>query len=436
MLLDILPEIFQNLSVKDLLQCRQVCRAWQYVVNRHFPEELCLYVRGAYVPDVWVLDCKPIDPRSALTVHSLTVLADPNFIKLFGNLKRLMIKCVNFGGNKQPEFLTSLGQLDKLEHLELQGVHVREDFELNLDGLKKFYLDYPYGTSSIPLIKPLPASLETFGQFEWPFSNAFEGLENQLKVVISRDFSSAFVRLTNLERLHVTFMTMEDNKPRVFVGGLPKLVLLDIFHIDLERHMNEFVEEVTSLKPARNVKFYHMGIDSSIYVNERRRNPDLFEHLSAKINGAGRIHMKRMLSVAQKNPEMVLPFCYFQHTFIFSDYEREEEFSLLRRPFPFELLKNFSMNINKINVDKTPSYDELRTLLKNIRHLLVFLIDRNEFDQEFERFFNDLPGMLENLVVLSISTGEGQVLERLNFLDGFRHLLSFSAMWLLLDRVR
>ena len=68
MLLDILPEIFRNLAMKDLLRCRQVCWAWRHVINRDFPKELCLYVKGTYAPDVWVIDCELIDPRSALTV--------------------------------------------------------------------------------------------------------------------------------------------------------------------------------------------------------------------------------------------------------------------------------------------------------------------------------------------------------------------------------
>ena len=51
-----------------------------------------------------------------------------------------------------------------------------------------------------------------------------------------------------------------------------------------------------------------------------------------------------------------------------------------------------------------------------------------QFDEEFERFFDDLPGILENLVVLWVFTGD-LILERLSFLDGFRNLLSFWAMW-------
>ena len=426
MLLDILPEIFQNLSVKDLLQCRQVCRAWLYVVDRYLPDELCLYVQGAYAPDVWVLDCKPIDPRSVLTVYSLDVLADPNFLKLFGNLKRLMVKCLDCYGNKEPQILTGLSQLDKLEHLELHNISVGKDFELSLAGLKKFYLDTPYGTGYVPLAKPLSAGLEIYGQYEWPFRNPFEGLENQLKVLISKDFSREFLRLTNLERLHMTFLSEEAEKPRVFVSRLPKLILLDIFHIDLERHMNEFLEEIDSLKPTRNVKFYHQGIDSSVYVNEKRQNPNLFEHLWGKLNGGGRIDVKRMLSVVQRNPEMVLPFCYFKRSFVFCHLELPE--TRLSRPFPFGLLKNFSMNINKISIDKTPSCDELRTLLKNFRHILVFTIERNQLDLEFDRFLHDLPGILENLTLLKIFTGD-LVLGRLSFLRGFKHLLAFRARW-------
>ena len=431
MLLDILPEIFGNLSVKDKLRCRQVCRAWQYVVDRDFPEELCLYVKGIYAPDVWMIDCKPIDPRSAVTVNSLAVLADPNFIKLFGNLKRLMIKCVD-SRNKNSEMLTSLGQLDQLEHLELHGVSVGKDLELNLDGLKKFYLNC--GEDSYPsslLASPLPRSLEIFGQSEWAFSNPFKGLENQLKVLITKRFSDEFVQLTNLERLHVTFLSMEDEKPRRFVGRLPKLLLLDIFHIDLEEHMNELLEEVASLKPARNVKFYHNGIDSSAYVNEKLENPekDLFGEIGGWMNGGGRIDLKRVLYVGQQNPEMVLPFFHFQHTFILF---KDREISL-SRPIDFGIFTNRFRNINKIgiskiSIDEILSYDELRTLLTNFRHLLCFTITCEELDHEFDRFFGDLPAILENLVILGVLTGD-RVLERLNFLDAFKHLLGFAANW-------
>ena len=287
--------------------------------------------------------------------------------------------------------------------------------------LKKFYLDGR--GSSFQLANPLP-SLETFGQLEWTFTNAFEGLENQLKVVISRHFSSDFLQLTNLEKLHVTFLAEEDDKPRVFVGRLPKLLLLDIFHIYREDYMNELLEEVNSLKPARNVKFYHNGIDSSVYINEKLRNPDLFEYLLGMMDGGGSIDLKRMFSVVHQKPELVLPFFYFHHTFGFWNYR---EISL-SRPFPFGILKNFSRNINKIVIDEILSFDELRSLLTNFRHLLVFIITCDELDQAFDRFFDDLPGILENLIILDIFTGD-LVLENLNFLNGFKQLLGFAAKY-------
>lgn len=425
MLLDILPEIFRNLSLKALLQFRQVCRAWRHVINRDIPKVLCLYVRGTYAPDVWVIDCEPIDPRSVLTVHSLGVLADPNFIRTFKNLKRLMIKC------RSNEILTHLSELDKLEHLELYEVDVGKDFELNLKNLrnlKKLFLRNTqcfYNTNFDSIERKLPPSLETFGHYDSPFPSAFEGLEN-LKVLISRYYSQQFLQLVNLERLHLTYLIEEDDKPRVFIGRLPKLLLLDIFYIDSEEHMNELLEEVDRLKPARNVKFYHYGMDSSVYVNEKRQNPEK-EVLTDLIAAGGYIDLKRVLSVVHQKPDLVLPFFYFQHTFAFWDH-RELSMS---RPFSFAALKNFSKNINKIVIQEPLSYDEVRNLLVNFRHILVFSINCQELDQQSERFFNDLPGILENLVSLTISTrGNGEaprIFENLNFLNGFKHLLGFAA---------
>lgn len=83
MLIHILPEIFVNLSVGDLLRCRQVCRAWSHAVERDFIKELCLYMEGEYILDTWHIDSEPIDRRSVLKVNELSVLSDPNFIQNF-----------------------------------------------------------------------------------------------------------------------------------------------------------------------------------------------------------------------------------------------------------------------------------------------------------------------------------------------------------------
>lgn len=200
MLIDILPEIFRNLSVTDHLRCRQVCQAWRYVVERDFLKELCMYVRGTYFPDVWIIENQAIDPRSALTVNSLGVLADPNFQQTFRNLKRLMIKAKskyhpwkdNF---EEKQFLNHLNSLHQLEHLELHFVPTMENFELKLTGLKKlFYLHpYNYGYGSD---KPLPASLETIGFYTgeatiWPINERiFAPLKDRLKELILFEYSS------------------------------------------------------------------------------------------------------------------------------------------------------------------------------------------------------------------------------------------------------
>ena len=79
-------------------------------------------------------------------------------------------------------------------------------------------------------------------------------------------------------------------------------------------------------------------------------------------------------------------------------------------------------------IDEILSFDELRSLLTNFRHLLVFTITCDELDQAFDRFFDDLPGILENLIILDIFTGD-LVLENLNFLNGFKQLLGFAAKY-------
>lgn len=433
MLINILPEIFMNLPMKDVLKSRQVCRAWRCVVDQGFLKELCLYVRGTYAPDVWVIDCKLIDPRTVLTVHHLNVLSDPNFIQMFRNLKRLMIKYPrNERESGNSNHLNHLNQLDHMEHLELHGMPVGKDFELKLKGLKKFFYDRATFADDFcyAFAHPLPQSLETLGLYDWS-SGFFKGMDH-LKVLISRDYSEAFLQLTNLEQLHLTYL-MEDEK-RPIMARFPRLLLLNIHQSRSKKSINKILREIESLKPARNLKFYHEGIDISIYtsIEEKRRNLQKSQSASFSID------LKKMLSVAQQNPNMVLPFSYFETSSIFcKDWPGEEVY--LTRPYHFGILKGFSINVKKLAIEEVLSSEEMRSLLANFRHLLSLTFSCEVFD---ERFLEDLPRILENLICLTIldcftfdgtsyiSTKSEAILESLDFLKGFKRLLSFEAKFL------
>lgn len=428
MLFDLLPEIFENLSVNQLLICRQVCRAWRYVVDQKYLKELCLYVRGKYAPDVWVIDCEFIDPKSVLTIHHLKVLSNPNFLNTFRNLKRLMIKYDSYRKtssslSQELENLNYLNHFHQLEHLELHCVPFGSDFELKLSGLKKLF----YNQSDFSFKKRISLNLETLGTFD-EFHKIIEWPKKHLKVVISKFYFNAFLHMPNLERLHLSFLFEEDEKPTVFVGRLPKLLLLDIYQICHQAYMDELLEEVQSLKPTRNVKFYHNGFDISVYIDEQLRNP---EPLSGdSMNGNRSIRLMQFLSVAKKNPEKGLPFFYDQKTFyVGEDFKPPSAALPLDKPCPLGILKNFSRNINKINIYGIISYSEARRVLVNFPHLLSLFMKCDVSDrcnQEFEQFFDDLPGILKNLVSISIGN-KGLPFERLDFLNEFRYLHYFSA---------
>lgn len=427
MLIHILPVIFGHLSMKDWLRCRQVCRAWRYVVYRDFLEELCLYLRSSYAPDLWAIHCKPIDRRTVLTIDHLGVLSNPNFLNTFRNLKRLMIRIrltASFKLNNDPRrnelaHLRNLNALHQLEHLELYEVPFGfdENFALELSGLKKYFYHNSYGYWSDNL---LPPNLETLGFADDLFVSkvvsikVFGRLQDRLKVLIVMNYSPCFLLLTNLEQLHLLCLKKEDKKPTAFLARFPKLLLLNIFCVGSELHLNQLLHEVNSLKPTRSVQFHHQGFEiSSEKFKNCKRSP------FAQYSPFNQRDLNGLLSIGSENAGLVRPFVYFENHFF---YQKINE-NPLSKPLPFEILKNFR-NIRQINIQEV-SYEEMRSLLVNIRQLLALTIRCDSFN---EKFFRDLPGILENLVLLKIYlTNREQTLKSLDFLNAFKQLLAFEG---------
>ena len=387
-------------------------------MERDFPNELCLCLRGTYVPDIWYIDCEPIDERTVLTVNHLSVLSDPNFIQTFANLKRLQIKSnLTLRGSgtaidNELEHLNQMNQFHQLEHLELHGVFVNKSFDLKLSGLKKlFYNNQNYN----PWEKPFPQSLEVLGLYYlYIQSNNWGGLKDRLKVLIARDYTDYILQLVSLERLHLGQL-LEDEKPRVFVARFPKLLLLDIFRIYQENDMNEILQELATLKPVRSIQFYHQGFEVS---NEKFKNPELKLAVDIKTVRCY-IQVEKLLPIAYENPGTMRPFFYFQYLLYQNDYG-----TFPTKLLPFEILKRFN-NINYIDIGKFTSYKAIRKLLVNFRQLLGLTIREIRGEHFDKQFFDDLPAILKNLFRLQIHSE--LVFESLEFLHGFRKLLSFGA---------
>lgn len=444
MLIDVLPEIFENLSMVELLRCRQVCRAWRYVVDRYFLGELCLYWRSTYAPGVWAIGCKPIDRRTALTIHGFSVLSNPGFQSTFRNLKRLMIRSRrmrNFNqkyDSRKAELphLAALNDLHQLEHLELYEISVNfelpdnERFGLKSPRLKRYFYQNGYQSDH-----QAPPNLEVLGYTDdyltvskFVTKNVFEKLNDHLKVLITNKYSPCFLLLTNLEQLHLFHLKQKDQKPTAFFANFPRLLRLDIFMVDSERHLNELLAEVNHLKPGRRIQFNHQCFEVS---DERfkhcKRHP--FAKYAPEQH---RLKLNELLAIASANAELLRPFLYFQ-TGIF--YEKRnaidckeiacrDAISLNRRP-SFAFLKQFR-NISEIYI-RSVDYAELRSVLVHLPQALVFKIECDDFD---EQFFADLSSILENLIILrihSIKNPAQRELKSLHFLRGFKRLLQFCG---------
>ena len=432
MLLDILPEIFRNLSVADRLRCRQVCRAWRHVLGPGCFRELCLCLRVSFAPDVWYIDCEPIDTRSVLTVKHLNVLANPNFLRTFRGVRRLMIKgsnheCASKALEARLEEWKNLGQLDqldRLEHLELRDLEVPyylDLFNFKLNGLKKFYHRHYCGWSS----HPFPKSLEAVAFSLIPADDVLSKLNDGLKVLISWHYSNLFLRLSNLQELHLGLLSDDeddDQKPVVFLGRFPKLVLLTIRKIERDSDMNEILSELGTLKKTRkqSIKFFYNGFDISVFTNQRDPQATLSDQPYR-----GTIDVERLLSVASQNPELVLPFCFFRREF---EFLKDPEAVSLSKPPPFEIVKSFQ-NIAEIYIKRGyTNYEHVRRVLVLIgKQISAFCIACDLNPALFE-LLDDLPKLLENLISLSISLDDSQetLLKSLKFLNGFKRLLQFE----------
>ena len=220
--------------------------------------------------------------------------------------------------------------------------------------------------------------------------------------------------MTSLERLHL-YRILKNRKPRKFVKRFPKLRLLDIFYLEKGADLNEILGEVRDMRAARRpIQFYYEGVEVS---NERsidlQKTPLAMRACNFDLN------LKRLLLVASKTPGVLLPFFYFREECSFGSFLGEDSHSIKR--LPYEFLQSFR-NILRIEILNFQSYEEIRSLLVNLRQLLRLQIHCNDLDEEF---FDDLPGILENLICISISGKP--TFESLAFLDRFNHLLYFEA---------
>lgn len=420
MLLDILPEIFVNLPVFDLLKCRRVCMAWKFVIEKDFLKTLCLLVGGSLTPDVWFIDNVFVDKKSVFFVKNLNLLSDQNFLHTFKNLKRLMIKA-NFQAVLPAQNLSPLGQLQQLEYLEIHGVPLWQGIESN--SLKKIYYDRSSQTSS-----NLP-NLATIAVYEDQINSIgpIEKFKVNLKVVIAFFYEEWILELRNVERLHITyaFHTIDViEKPRVFVGRFSKLVLLDIYQVCEERCFIEILAEVDILNSTgRQIKFFHNGYEASNEVFRQRER----EVIDLDRTRALTVDLKRFLSIASDHPNLVRSFFYF---IPISGYFPESQITSLNPP-RFEVLKDFRnikmFRMEVVNSDDARGLANIRQMLAHLSQLLKLLIfwKVTEID---EQFLDDLPVILENLIELTICTDE-LVLQSLHFLAGFKELLAFGAKY-------
>ena len=408
---DVLPKIFGFLSVPELVRCRLVCKTWMHLVERDL-KELCLYVRGSFALDVWIIDGQLIRQRSVLTIQNLSLLSNPNFVHTFRNLRKLLIKCDQRTGHspaarEELSHLNQLANFKQLQHLELHGLVLIAGIESSgLQSVTKFISTGVYRSSDPALRHSLPANLQTAGFFFLPDDTVLGQLNDRLKVLIAREYSSTFMRLTNLERLHLTFLMERDKKPAVFVGHFEKLQLLDIYRVNCERWLTEIQDEVASLKPTRIVRFFHNCCEVS---NEKLKRLEFVDT----------IDLDALLPVASEHPDRILPYIHFLSRL---DY-RENRLDRLTRPLRFEFLKNFR-NVKNLFIWTVTNYEDLGNLVKVLRHLLILSIGIHDLDRQF---FDDLPGILEHLVVLKVSFRSEVAFDSLHFLSAFQQLLAFRG---------
>ena len=137
-----LTEIFRNLSIKETLELRVVCKRWLKIIDQIRFNKLILVANPKSekhpLHEAWS-DCQSIDQTSLLNVNKNRI--ENRLKSVFASLKELYV----FVNHKLPLSIECLNSLQLLERLHLKYLKLDAKRTLELPALKQLKIKQLFG---------------------------------------------------------------------------------------------------------------------------------------------------------------------------------------------------------------------------------------------------------------------------------------------------
>ena len=274
-----LIQVQNNLSIRDQLNVRLVCRYWKLVnetlVRR---DELVLFFGIPPRPIYWLHDGRDVNSANAFLVKYFECMKSQFFLRYFPQVRRLMIAHTAIIQTSQPLIELIQASFLQLEHLQFNALNLRFTYQesrkfvyetnFHLPNLRTFYSQ----TGDMPLGLHCPRLTELY---VYSKLNITEQTDSQTKLCIQRLRLLLVQALTyppDFEFSNLEFLYF--NQPFSFrLNNFPRLKELHYFHgvSEVRRGMLRdalvsFREQKRALK-RNEIKFY---FDGQLFEDERK----------------------------------------------------------------------------------------------------------------------------------------------------------------------
>ena len=391
-----LSEIFRNLSIKEALGARAVCKKWHKIIDQIRFNKLILVQSQLPLNEAWS-DEKFGDPTSLLNVNRNKV--EDQLKSIFANLKELYV----YIDRNQPLTVECLNSLRLLERLHLKYLKLDEQRTLQLPALKELKIRQLFGALVLdcPNIEKLCCPCYAKCEIEVRHPDRVRFLE-------CADFTFNIRQFINLEVLYVYVLDDLEN-PSFYLTELRKLQQI------------HFLANNYALVNLYCQKFIHKRHDLDIFfqgvkIDETCEFP--FKNFSQLTDALDETNIDFYLE-NYSNTASVLPFI---RRFFYSEFDAKVAFGVV----PKQFLDKFT-NINVVIANRRVwKAERFLSFLAHCRYSLSTLRLCNT--SLTSSFYEQLPATVPALTHLEL-IDEKDVLGNIDyaFLFKLKFLMEFTT---------
>lgn len=252
-----LTEIFRNLSIKEALAIRVVCKRWLKIINQIRFNKLALVQNWLPLDEPW---SESIRQNSLLVVNKTKIEHQLKTVFWKENLKELYVFA------QRPISVDCLNELQLLERLHLKFVKLDEKRTLELCALKELKIKQVSGNLVLncPALEKLCCQSYAKCEVELRYSERIRFLE-------CADFTFEIEKCTNLEYLYVYALDDLAN-PSFYLTKLTKLTQIHFLYNNYAL-VNLFCQRIVHKR--HNLDIYFQGIKIDDHCEFRFMNNSL-----------------------------------------------------------------------------------------------------------------------------------------------------------------